>query len=96
MHPTAVGRRIEVTADLERVRVFCEGRLVADHARCWAKQQTITDPVHAQAAKRLRHDRLAVVHPPAQTPVEQRVLADYDAAFGLDGLDDGLEEEGAS
>ena len=26
------------------------GRLVADHARCWARHQTITDPAHLQAA----------------------------------------------
>ncbi len=84
VHPTVIGRRIEVTADLDRVRVFCEGHLVADHARCWAKHQTLTDPEHAQAAVALRHDRLAVVHPPTQTPVEQRDLAVYDTAFGLD------------
>ena len=28
--PTAIGRLVDVTADLERVRVRCEGRLVAD------------------------------------------------------------------
>jgi transposase len=33
VHPLAVGRRIEVTADLGRVRVWCGGNLVADHAR---------------------------------------------------------------
>jgi hypothetical protein len=89
VHPTAVGRRVQVTADLDRVRVWCEGRIVADHPRCWAKHQSITDPTHAQAAAALRHNRLAVVHPPAATPVEQRSLTDYDAVFGL-------EEEGAS
>lgn len=37
VHPGAVGRRIEVTADLGRVRVWCAGVLVADHERIWAK-----------------------------------------------------------
>jgi hypothetical protein len=34
--PGVVGRRVEVTADLEQVRVFCAGRQVAGHDRCWA------------------------------------------------------------
>jgi transposase len=89
VHPTAVGRRIEVAADLDRVRVFCDGRPVADHPRCWARHQSLTDPVHAQAAKTLRHDRLAVVAPPAATQVEQRPLSSYDTAFGLDA-DEGV------
>lgn len=42
VHPTAVGGRIEVTADLDRVRVFCGGRPVADHPRCWARHQSAT------------------------------------------------------
>jgi transposase len=83
VHPAAVGRRIQVSADLERVRAHCEGRLVADHARCWARHQTLHDPVHLDAAKALRRERLAVV-PPAHTLVEQRPLADYDLVFGLD------------
>jgi hypothetical protein len=28
-----IGRRIEVTAGLDRVRVFCAGQVVADHER---------------------------------------------------------------
>ena len=31
VHPAVIGRRIEVTADLLRVRAWCDGRLVADH-----------------------------------------------------------------
>jgi Mu transposase-like protein len=33
--PTAIGRIVSVTADLRRVRVRVDGRLVADHARVW-------------------------------------------------------------
>src|SRR5699024_4100540 len=33
VHPAVIGRRIEVTADRERVTVRCEGKTVADHAR---------------------------------------------------------------
>ena len=31
--PTAIGRLVDVTADLERVRVRAEGRIVAEHPR---------------------------------------------------------------
>src|SRR5215213_7707379 len=61
VHPAVVGRRVEVAADLERVRAFCDGRLVADHARCWARHQTIGDPAHLAAAAQLRRDRRAVI-----------------------------------
>jgi transposase len=84
VHPAVVGRRIEVDADLERVQAWCEGRLVADHGRCWARHQTISDPAHLQAAAQLRHQRAAVTAPRDQGEVQLRCLADYDAAFGLD------------
>jgi transposase len=94
VHPGVIGRRVEVNADLDRVRVFCEGRLVADHPRSWARHQSFTDPVHAAAARTLRreHRALAFAPPPAQggggqapreQEVEQRALTDYDTALGL-------------
>jgi transposase len=85
VHPEVIGRRIEVAADLHRVRVFCDGRLVGDHERIWAKHQTITDPAHLTAARVLRRERLELVRPPAQSEVEQRDLAVYDTALGTDG-----------
>jgi transposase len=83
VHPAAVGRRVEVVADLDRVWVRCDGRVMAEHDRCWARHQTITDLVHLEAANALRLRRLAVLPPSAQTEVEQRALTDYDDAFGL-------------
>jgi transposase len=83
VHPAAVGRRVEVRADLDRVRVRCDGRLVADHERCWARHQTIADPTHLAAAARLRAERAAVSHR-GEVEVQLPCLADYDAAFGLD------------
>jgi transposase len=86
VHPAVVGRRVEVAADLERVQVSYDGQLVADHERCWARHQTLSDPAHVQAAARLRHQRAALgatgPHRDVQE-VERRCLADYDAAFGL-------------
>jgi transposase len=91
VHPAVIGRRVELRADLERVWVACDGRLVADHARCWARHQTISDPAHLKAAAQLRHDRAVVGQAASrrgqgedEVAVQLRCLADYDAAFGLD------------
>jgi transposase len=83
VHPAAVGRRIVVSADLDRVRVTCDGSLVADHERLWAKHQTVSDLQHLVAAKVLRRGRIDLVRPPAQTEVEIRSLAAYDTALGI-------------
>jgi transposase len=76
--PALVGRRVEVVADLDQVRVFCAGRQVAGHERCWARGQTITDPEHARAAAALRSAYRLPAVPTAETEVQQRNLADYD------------------
>jgi transposase len=85
VHPAVIGRRIEITADLDRVRVLCDGKTVADHQRVWAKHQTISDPEHVAAARLLRRDRIGVLRPAPEPEVEVRALTDYDAALGLDG-----------
>jgi transposase len=93
VHPGVIGRRIEVVADLDRVRVFSDGKTVADHERVWAWHQTLSDPEHLQAAKALRRTRVGALRPvrdsDAEIAVEQRPLADYDAALGLDVSSDG-------
>jgi O-antigen/teichoic acid export membrane protein/transposase len=38
--PALTGREIELTADLNQVRVLCEGELAAEHERIWAWGQT--------------------------------------------------------
>ncbi len=81
--PAVIGRRIEVVAGLGRVRVLCEGRVVADHERAWAWHQTITDPAHLAAARALRRERITIVRPAPEPEVQVRRLADYDAALGL-------------
>ncbi len=85
VHPAWIGRRIEVVADLDRVRAFCDGKTIADHARIWAHHQTLTDPEHAAAAKALRRDRVGMLRPVTDPEVEIRRLGDYDTALGLDG-----------
>jgi transposase len=84
VHPCAVGRQVEVRADLDRVTVSCDGRPVAAHQRCWAAHQAITDPVHRQAAAALRERARQAPVPKVAINVEHRRLADYDRAFGLD------------
>jgi transposase len=83
VHPSAVGRRVEITAGLEDVAVTCAGVQVARHVRCWAAHQTITDPAHAAAAAQLRQVHRRATVPAIATSVEQRSLADYDQLFGL-------------
>jgi len=81
--PVAVGRFVDVVADLQRVTVTLGAKVVAVHERCWARWQTITDPAHKAAALAMSH---AAAHRPPTLPadeVEQRDLATYDAAFGL-------------
>jgi transposase len=91
VHPAVIGRRIEVIADLARVRAVCEGKLVADHDRIWARHQTISNPEHVAAAKVLRRKRIGLLRPAPEPEVEQRCLVDYDTALGLTGLDTGRD-----
>jgi len=81
--PNVIGRFVDVHADLSRVEVRHDSRLVAAHDRVWARGQTITDPVHVAAAKELR-EQFQRPRPPANPHDELvRDLADYDRAFGL-------------
>jgi len=89
VHPGAVGRRVLVRADLDRVHAFCDGEMVAEHERIWATHQTLSDPAHVEAAKVLRRRRIAAKHAVAEPQVVTRSLTDYDTAFGVD-LDGGV------
>jgi len=84
VHPSVIGRRIEVVADLDRVRAYCGGQLVANHTRRWCRHHSFTAPEHEAAAKQLRSERLGPPRPAAAAEVEVRCLADYDTALGLD------------
>jgi Mu transposase, C-terminal domain len=81
VHPSAIGRRVEVRADADTVTVTCAGRVVAAHSRCWARRQCLTNPRHRAAAEALR----TAQRPPAASAedVQLRSLTDYDAFFGL-------------
>src|SRR5690606_35331147 len=64
VHPSAIGRLVDVVADLEHVTVTCAGQVVARHERCWDVHQTLTDLAHARAAAALRSARLQAVATP--------------------------------
>ena len=95
--PNVIGRFVDVHADLSRVEVRHEGRLVAVHDRVWARGMTVPDPAHVAAAKVLREQ--FQLPRPAADPHEEldrdltRDLADYDRAFGL--IDGGLTDGAA-
>ena len=84
--PTAIGRLVDVTVDLERVRVRLGGRVITEHARVWARGSTITDAPHVVTAGLLLEQ---FQHPRAITINDEltRDLADYDRAFGLTGTE---------
>ena len=74
---------MDVSGDLARVRVRFEGRLVAEHARVWARNTTLSDEAHVQRAALLRKDFQRPRVPPSDELT--RDLFDYDRAFGLTG-----------
>jgi hypothetical protein len=81
--PALIGRFVDVSADLSRVEVRHEGRLVTTHDRVWARGMTITDPGHVAAAKLLREQFQRPKPAPSTDETLVRDLADYDRAFGL-------------
>ena len=99
--PTVIGRLVDVSADLERVKVRAEGRVVADHPRIWARGATVTDPAHVETAawlrKQFQQPRPAATSgdDPGQDLAQDlardlvRDLGDYDRAFGLLSDDEG-------
>ncbi|MFJ5978650.1 Mu transposase domain-containing protein, partial [Pseudarthrobacter oxydans] len=86
VHPQAIGRFVDVSADLETVTISLDGRPVGTHLRSWGTGLTITDPDHVEAARALRK-AFQTPHPVGET-TGLRDLADYDRAFGV-VLDDG-------
>jgi hypothetical protein len=80
--PHLIGRIVDVAADLHKVKVRLDGRVVTEHDRVWARGSTITDPEHLQRSALLRKQfqRPRAI---AATDDLARDLADYDRAFGL-------------
>jgi hypothetical protein len=89
VHPAAIGRMVEVVADLAQVQVRIEDRVVAEHRRSWGTALSLTDPEHVAAAARLRYAFQTPAAAPSRSDasdasnVSVRDLADYDTAFGV-------------
>lgn len=84
--PCVIGRIVDVEASLDRVRVTCEGRLVADHRRCFVKGSVISDPQHVHTARVLRESFQNASKANSRkyetvTQVVQADLASYDALW---------------
>ncbi|MFD3504202.1 hypothetical protein [Streptomyces sp. NPDC058678] len=73
--PAAIGHQVTVLTDNEQVIVLTSGgEIVAQHARCWARHQTLTDPEHAEAGQAMRQEapRTAPARPPRGDAAHRR------------------------
>jgi len=92
--PRVIGRFVDIRAGAHTVIVTCDGQVVADHVRSWARQAVITDPQHVATARQLRRDfaqqrearelRASMRRHADGHTVALRALPDYDALFGVD------------
>ncbi len=87
--PTAIGRLIDVHADLRQVTASLQGQLITSHPRSWGSRANVTDPSHVVRAAKLRQAFQNPRPRPAQEVDLERDLADYDQAFGVDFTVDG-------
>ncbi|MFB6775819.1 IS21 family transposase [Streptomyces sp. NPDC056337] len=89
--PAAIGHQVTVLTGNDQIIVLTSGgEIVAQHARCWARHQTLTDPEHAEAGKTMRQQArrrpTGQVHAVGSAAgpaveVEQRELGSYDRLF---------------
>ena len=79
--PRAIGRRVEIRADLETVTITCSGELVGRHERSLRKHRTVTDPAHDAARVAMRTERRRAHL--GESEVEVRDLRSYDELFGV-------------
>ncbi len=76
-----VGRSVAIFADLDRVRIFDQNDLIAEHPRSWDKQQVVENPAHLDALwQSKRHARMhrgqqRLIHAVPQSEKLLRALA---------------------
>jgi hypothetical protein len=74
-----VGRQVHLRADDTTVRIVAEGKIVAEHQRCWSRRQAIEDRAHIDAMLERRpaarptrrRDRLAALSPEARVYLQE-------------------------
>jgi hypothetical protein len=74
--PRAIGRRIDVRVDAQRVTARLGSEIVADHPRSYGKHRSVTDPRHLAAREAMR--RATAPRPFTDDDVEIRDLSVYD------------------
>jgi hypothetical protein len=72
----AIGRRVEVRVNAERVTARVGPVVVADHPRSYGKHRSLTDPGHVATRETMR--RAAAPRPFTDDDVEVRDLSVYD------------------
>lgn len=82
VHPKAIGRRVQITVDLNSVVVTCGGEPVANHRRSLVPHRTITDPVHGRARRLLKQQQESARLTADQQVVDEPDLSIYDALLG--------------
>ncbi|MGQ0803876.1 MAG: IS21 family transposase [Actinomycetota bacterium] len=82
VHPRAIGRRVDVRADLGMVRITLAGEVVGEHRRSLVPHQVVTDRAHVIARAYLRDERRALESSGTEPDVEVRDLAVYDRLAG--------------
>jgi transposase len=87
--PRAIGRLVDVRADLAAVTVSLEGQVITSHPRAWSSRANVTDPTHVLTAAKLRENFQHPTPRPGDDADLIRDLADYDHAFGVDFTIDG-------
>jgi transposase len=83
VQPRAIGRRVEIRADLTEVVISCAGEVVGRHARSLVRHRTVTDPAHEVSRHFLREARREILARDPEPEVESRDLASYDRFFGV-------------
>lgn len=83
VQPRAIGRMVEVRADLDEVIITCAGEVVGRHARSLVRHRTVTDPAHEVSARFLREARREILARSREPEVEVRDLSAYDRLFGV-------------
>lgn len=80
--PRAIGRRVEVRADVASVVITCAGEVVGRHERSLVPHRTVTDPAHDLARLALRGEAPDTGPVDPDELVEVRDLAVYDRLLG--------------
>ena len=83
VHPAVIGRRIEVTADLARVRVLCEGAWSLTTSGSGPGTRPSPTPPTSPRRGPCAASGSLLLRPAPEPEVEIRALADYDTALGV-------------